>query len=165
MTVENKDILFMIVEKFGLERETLADRVRLHKTIYLLQAFSLLRLGYGFSWYRFGPYSQELVYDAYEVLKNKEEYRGKTSCYKFTDETNRKIEQFIVLFNRYLRDPQKLELLASICFLKNTWYPDLTKDSVYTYLKKHKDKLFDQSPLDEETVKEAFSIYQSISFN
>jgi uncharacterized protein YwgA len=165
MAVETKEILYMLVDKFDLKWETLGERVRLQKVLYLLQSFGLVKLGYGFSWYKYGPYSQGLVYDAHEVLKNRAEYSTKTKNYRFNDETNGKIEQFKETFSSVLQNPQKLELVASIRFIKNTWYPDLNSDNVFQYLKTHKEKFFDKTVINEEQVKEAFNICQSFSSN
>jgi len=62
MDIEYKVLRFFLQE-FGLtSRETFADRLRIQKTIYLLQLFNL-DLGYRFVWRHRGPYSFSLTED------------------------------------------------------------------------------------------------------
>lgn len=156
MSVTTKEILYMLINQFELKRDTLAERVRLQKTIYLLQATAGMKLGYGFGWYRYGPYSQDLVYDAYDVLQEEEDYGQRTKEYKFNAATNTKIGEFKRTFGRILGNSQMLELVASICFIKNTWYPELNESNAFKYLTKHKTLFYNGEEITEPKTQEAF---------
>ena len=84
----------MVIDEFGLKRNSTEDRLKLQKTIYLLEIHGL-QLGYGFSWYKYGPYSQDLVYDAYTVLRSeKDTYKGKVKDLKWGTNTEEKFAEF-----------------------------------------------------------------------
>ena len=156
MGIDAKGILFLVAEKeFNLSRDSMVDRLKLQKTIYLLEA-SGMQLGYGFGWYRYGPYSQDLVYDAYDVLQEEEDYGQRTKEYKFNAATNTKIGEFKRTFGRILGNSQMLELVASICFIKNTWYPELNESNAFKYLTKHKTLFYNGEEITEPKTQEAF---------
>jgi len=165
MAVETKEILYMLIKEFELKRTQLDERVRLQKILYLLQSFGIVKLGYGFSWYKHGPYSQDLVYDAYEVFKDEDNYRKKTKTYCFDESTNEKIKQFKTGLGSILKDPQNLELVASIRFIRNTWYPDLDRSNVFEHLQMLKTQFFDGSKITEPAAQRAFDICQKLSRN
>ena len=93
------------------------DRLRLQKTVYLLQAFGIY-LGYDFSWYLRGPYCTSLTINAFALndmynripddLKAKFEQLDKQDIF-------RRFQKFIAHKNI-----DELEILASLHYLKQT---------------------------------------------
>jgi hypothetical protein len=165
MAVITKEILYMLIKEFDLTRTQFDERVRVQKILYLLQSFGIVNLGYGFSWYKHGPYSQDLVYDAYEVFKDKDNYREKTKTYCFNKSTNEKIKQFRTAFGSILNDPKNLELVASIRFIRNTWYPNIDRSNVFEHLQMLKTQFFDRSKITKSAAQRAFDICQKLSRN
>ena len=163
MQVDAKGILHMIAKQFALKRDTITDRLKLQKTIYLLEAYGM-QLGYGFSWYKYGPYYQDLVRDAYTVLRSeKKDYERATSSWCFSDETKEKIESFKNFFKDILDDLHKLELVASVDFVCTTWSSDeATKDKIVGIFKKHKTNYHDGVPIEDPEIKRAFNILEKL---
>jgi len=164
MEVDAKGILYMIAEnEFSLKRDTISDRLKLQKTIYLLEAAGM-QLGYGFSWYKFGPYSQDLVRDAYTVLQSeKEKYKKATRSWRFSKTTIEKIEKFKEICANILDDLRQLELVASVDFVCSTWYPEkAADDTIVEIFKRHKDKFFDKTPIENPQIENAFGIFKQL---
>lgn len=162
MKLSNSDVLYKVAEKFGLKRNSTENRLVLQKTIYLLQAYGL-RLGYGFSWYRYGPYSQDLVYDAYDALANEhDEHCSRAESWNFSNATKEKFTEFQEQFGVALRDPHKLELTASVHFLRRTWYPDATCEDMPKLLSKHKTQYRDGVKIEDAHVDEAFGLCEKL---
>jgi len=162
MQVGAKEILYMLADEFDLKRNTTEDRLKLQKTIYLLQAYGL-QVGYGFSWYRYGPYSQDLVYDAYKVLGPEEDkYASETSSLKFSTNTLEKFNKFKEICKEILNDPRQLELVASVDFVRENWVPTATKLEFINLFKKYKTSLFDQTKIDNESIGTAFDICERL---
>lgn len=156
MAVETKVILKKLADEFGLGRADTEARLRLQKTIYLLQAHGM-RLGYGFSWYRYGPYSQELVYDAYRALHaDKAEYAQRARPIRFNERTEERFEQFRSILGTALTDPKELELLASLDFVCKVWHPDADRSNIACLFKTHKDCFYDRSPIPDESIQKAY---------
>ncbi|UCD49012.1 MAG: hypothetical protein JSW27_15930 [Phycisphaerales bacterium] len=156
MAVDTKVILRKLVDVFGLGRADTEERLRLQKTIYLLQAHGV-RLGYGFSWYKYGPYSQELVYDAYRALCAEEaEYKRKAGTITFNESTRQRFEKFRSALGDVLKDPKELELLASLSFVCKVWHPDAQRPDVARLFKTHKKCFYDRSPISDEAVRKAY---------
>ncbi len=156
MEVTVKDILKMLADRFALRRDHLKDRIHLQKAIYLLQ-ISGVRLGYGFSWYNYGPYSQELVYDAYDVLTSEnEQYTEKTRSLKFHPDSEAKLAKFTEILGNNLTNPEFLELVASVDFVCKTWYPDADDDSIVSTFKDFKTCYFDGNAINDTDILKAF---------
>jgi uncharacterized protein YwgA len=161
--VTDKDILCMLASQFELKRDTKRDRLRLQKIIYLLQSYGL-QLGYGFSWYKHGPYSQELVYDAYRVLNSeKDEYKERMTSLSFTDSSKQKFQEFENLLAGILDNPQMLELVASLHFVEKTWYSQAKPAELVEKFKNHKVAFFDNTPITDDQIKTAFKICQKLN--
>lgn len=145
MEVNRKSVLCMISKRFNLRRDNLENRLKLQKTVYLLQAYGL-QLGYGFGWYKYGPYSQDLVRDAYTVLRSEEpSYEAGTNGWEFADATEAKLGQFREAFGDILDDPGELELLASAHFVYTTWCEgNIEAEGFVEEFKKCKRRLFGQ---------------------
>lgn len=157
--------LKLLADEFGLKRDTKDDRIRLQKIVYLLQA-SGIGLGYGFSWYNHGPYSQDLVYDAYSVLKSEAQtYSSETQDLKFLPTVSEKLGQFKGLLSDAWECPEKLELIASVDFVRTIWYPCANREAIPEILRHHKQTLFDGTAIGDEAAREAFDISRSLREN
>jgi uncharacterized protein YwgA len=164
MKVANQDILYMIANKhnFDLKRTNMIDRLILQKTIYLLQAYGL-QLGYGFSWYTYGPYSQDLVNDSFTVLKSeKGKYEERTSSLSFSKETIKKFNDFKHLLKGVLGNARKLELVASVDFVRKTWHPDVTRENIAEVFGIRKVRYYDRTEIKAEEVESAFDLCDKI---
>ena len=162
--VDAKGILYMVAEnEFGLKRDTIENRLKLQKTIYLLEAYGM-QLGYGFSWYKYGPYSQDLVRDAYTVLRSeKKKYDKATSSWCFSETTRKKIDQFKQICKDFLGDLRQLELVASVDFVFNTWYSDeADTEKIVDNFKKHKKQLYGGVSIEDRQIKEAFEFSKEL---
>lgn len=100
------------------------DRLKLQKTVYLLQAFGIY-LGYGFNWYLYGPYSPALARDAYEVIPTLER---RSLSPPFVDPG---AESGFAKFTEFLGsrkdDPKWLEQVASLHMLSRVYGNDNKK--------------------------------------
>lgn len=164
MEVTNEDILYMLSQKhnFNLKRTNVIERLILQKTIYLLQAYGT-QLGYGFSWYTYGPYSRELVYDSYRVLNTQmKRYKERTESLQFSKETIIKFDDFKQMLKGFLGNARKLELVASVDFVRKTWYPDIMREEIAAVFEKHKARYFDGANIKSEEIEAAFDLYDKI---
>jgi uncharacterized protein YwgA len=158
MQIDDRAILHKVAEEFGLKRVNTKERLKLQKTIYLLQTYGL-KLGYGFSWYKYGPYSQDLVYDAYAVLgPEKHNYEKLASMWNFSRDCLKKFEEFKKICGDILRSAEDLELVASVDYIRSTWYPSAKRSDIVKLLKQHKMHFFNGQPIPEEKINKAFDI-------
>jgi len=101
--------------------ETVDDRKRVQKAVYLAQVFAGVDLGYRYSWYKKGPYSPKLTRDYYSLAEALE-LGEKPSDVKLQDADVGKLqairEMFTVPPGVDLQAEDWLELLASLDFLK-----------------------------------------------
>jgi hypothetical protein len=153
MGTDTGAVLYRLVTEFGLARSDMENRLKLQKTVYLLQSCGL-RLGYGFSWYRYGPYSQELVYDAYRVLHaESQKYARQAKSLAFSENTQAWLGRFKQTLGAALSDAKQLELLASVSFVDKTWRPG---DAEFVRaFKEHKKCFFDRTPIPDHQIKAA----------
>jgi len=165
MQLDTRAILYKVVEEFDLKRGSTTQRLKLQKTIYLLQAYGM-PLGYGFSWYRYGPYSQDLVYDAYRVLgPEKNKYAQATNSWTFSESSLKKFSEFKSICGNVLNNPEKLELLASVDFIRKTWYPESKRSEIVPLFKKHKALYFDGESITNVDIEEAFDLCDRLKIN
>ena len=165
MQVDAKAILYMVAKEFGLTRNTTQDRLKLQKTIYLLQANGL-QLGYGFSWYKYGPYSQDLVQDAYEVLRaERDKYERETGSWKFSENSLARFEEFKKICTGILDSARQLELVASVDFVKQTWHPEATGQALINAFKKRKRQLFDGTLITDVMIRKEAGICKKLRNN
>lgn len=161
MEIDAKAILYMVAKEFGLKRDSFGERLRLQKTVYLLQGFGM-QLGYGFGWYRYGPYSQDLVSDAYTVLgarKSEYERAANEGGWDFNEATKQKFGQFKELCGDYLKSPEKAELLASVRFVRNMWCPDVDRGAFVEEFLRRKPRLWNNTnPVGRADIEEAFEV-------
>ena len=119
-TIELGFILKQIPD-FDFSMNMFSDRLRLQKTIYLLQAFGIY-LGYDFSWYLRGPYCSLLATNGFELESVYEHIPddGKTQFQKNT--VQKRFREFL----QFVRDKTtaELEIAASLHYLKKTNYAD-----------------------------------------
>ena len=158
MQFDNRTILYKVANKFNLKRNSTEERLKLQKTIYLLQTYGL-QLGYGFSWYRYGPYSQDLVYDAYMVLgSEKNRYERTARSWNFSDGTINRFNEFRNICGDVLNNPKQLELVASVDFVRKTWHPEATQSKMPKIFKIYKERYFNGDLIEDDGIKKAFAI-------
>ncbi|MHC4085725.1 MAG: hypothetical protein ACYSWZ_04920 [Planctomycetota bacterium] len=162
MQVDTRTILYKVAEVFDLKRGSTVERLKLQKTIYLLQAYGL-RLGYGFSWYRYGPYSQDLVQDAYKVLHSEEyRYSRETSSWSFSKSSLERFQKFREICGHILDDAAKLELLASVDFVRKMWHQGATRSEMPGLFKTHKQRVFNRDTIHDSDIEEAYDLIDKL---
>lgn len=166
MLVDAQSILYKIAtDEFMLTRDSIDERIKLQKTIYLLQVFKL-QFGYSFSWDKYGPYSEDLVRDSYRVLgPEKDKYEEVTSQWKFSENSRRKFDRFKDLCGDILRNTEQLELVASVDFVRQNYCPEATRSNIADLFKEHKKVLFNDIPLTDEMICNAFDLCQQLRSN
>ena len=151
------DILNMLSRDiyFAFRRDSAENRLMIQKTIYLLQAYGM-KLGYGFSWYKYGPYSQEITKDSREAL-----VVDRDCGLNFGEESIKRFNGFKKLFADF-KDVKSLELVASVDFICVTWNPQATKNNIVSLFKKYKQKYFGGDSISDKDILMAFDIHKSI---
>lgn len=96
--------------------ESFADRLRLQKTVYLLQAFGIY-LGYDFSWYLRGPYCPSLAINAFALNDLYNKIPDIAAKFGQADK-QRLFDRFRALVKG--KDVDELEMLALLHYLKQT---------------------------------------------
>jgi uncharacterized protein YwgA len=121
--------------------ETFRKRKWFQKVVVLAQEMGI-PLGYGFGWYRHGPYSSSLANDGFAIEMIMDDSSKK---YADMNEYDEVVEGFASLLNcaekelHELEEPEVVELLASLVFLKNHVYPSpKTKNDLYNALARYK---------------------------
>lgn len=122
--------------KFSLE--SLEDRIKLQKLVYLMQAVGL-RLKYNYNLYLHGPYSPELTRDAFELNSfpaEVKEYILKNN--ELDTDDYQKLSKVKGLI-RDLDETRDFEVLATLVFLKReTYIPEKSEDKIRQALLRHK---------------------------
>ena len=107
--------LGMVVKNLdNFDMSSFGGRLTLQKSVYLLQAFDVY-LGYRFSWYIRGPYSTRLASAGFALQGVYEDLPIGTFSSK---QVQSKFRRFLDFMKDKSRDPNRLEILASIHFLK-----------------------------------------------
>ncbi|MCH7560087.1 MAG: hypothetical protein IIC67_01735 [Thaumarchaeota archaeon] len=127
----------------NFDMSTFDGRLTLQKTIYLMQAFGIY-LGHNFSWYLRGPYSSHLASVGFAL---QDIYHRIPTAGYFEKETQRKFDDFIEFMNDKKTEPDRLEILASIHFLKKI-YPSMSKAEIIEKVK-NKQKYFTKKQCEE----------------
>lgn len=126
-------------EQFAID--SLDDRLRLQKAVYLGQLFDV-DLGYRYSWYVKGPYSPSLTQDYFKL---KEERGSDSTVHALRADVRANLataKAFLVKPDDIpLAKPQWYELLASIHYLYK--FSGKNSESVRATLKATKEHLFD----------------------
>jgi len=135
--------LFLDELRVSSDIETIDDRKRVQKAIYLGQAAGA-DLGYRFGWYLMGPYSTSLTNDYFRLadafLSGDKNYEGKvlTKTYRTALQKVRKILE--VPQNVALQVEDWLELVSSIHFLRHI--RKQTRDKALHTIKAEKPRLY-----------------------
>lgn len=116
MTREAIELGFILNQISGYEfsMKRFEDRIRLQKTIYLLQVFGV-NLGYDFSWYLRGPYCSSLTTNGFILQDIYRRLPKERIEFKDSDE-QKKFERFQKFVGN--KGWRKLEICASIHFIK-----------------------------------------------
>ncbi len=117
-------VLKLILDELGVPTKigTVADRVRIQKAIYLTQRAGV-DLGYGFGWYKRGPYSPRLATDYYR-LQNELAMSPPAPDEKLVSAIVRALDSIRPLLDVpkdvSLPDEKWLELIASLDYRRHT---------------------------------------------
>lgn len=103
---------------------TFEGRLRLQKTVYLMEQAFNLNLGYGFSWYIRGPYSPLLAGRGFELRQAYDNLP--IASFKDSAAENR-FQEFLKFLGDRKDNADWLEIIASIHFLR-TVHPSVSKD-------------------------------------
>ena len=106
--------LFREIEDKDVDMELFGDRINLQKLTYILKDAGL-SFDYHFNWYVRGPYSPSLSDDAFKIHRGNE-WRD----IEFSPEEKEIINTIKESFSEDVRNSDKLELYASILFIKNS---------------------------------------------
>lgn len=150
-----KGILSMFAREFDLNRKTMEEAQRATKTIYTFHAGGLM-LGYGFGWYKNGPYSDDLSNDLIKVLRDPKYNMTKDkNKWNFSDETRERITE---INNKFIagKSLRELELMTSMNYMWTTWRNEETPYEMKQFFrKKHRDATFgDDSPITDDQLQE-----------
>lgn len=125
--------------RFSVDR--FQDRLRLQKTIYLLQAFGIY-LGYNFNWYIYGPYSPALTRDGFDVLPQIDRF----SAVRFADaEAEERFGVFMNFLGERRDDAHWLELVGSLHMLRLMYGDD--RETIFAKMRKKQPYLSDDKRL------------------
>ena len=120
--------LGMVVKNLdNFDMSSFDGRLTLQKSVYLLQAFGVY-LGYRFSWYIRGPYSTRLASAGFALQGVYEDLPTGTFHSK---QIQSRFRQFLDFMGDKRHDPDRLEILASIHFLRNV-HKRMTKPKILT---------------------------------
>lgn len=117
-------------------------RMKMQKAVYLLEQMGLNIGGYGYIWYKYGPYSQQLQDDMYHAdVRNNADIEfspiAKQDINKLRDMLNRGKEEDIPYDL-----PRWIECLASLYFLKeNVLSSCASEERILSELEKRKNYL------------------------
>lgn len=107
--------IFTIFQKINgreIDLRQYDDRLNLQKLTYLLKS-AKVDFGYRFSWYVKGPYSPPLATDAFAYWEN-----SVKETVELTGNEQKTIQALQAHFGDELTQPDKLELYASLLFIK-----------------------------------------------
>jgi uncharacterized protein YwgA len=105
--------IFRNINERNIDLALYDDRLNLQKLTYIIQS-AKLNFGYRFTWYVRGPYSPPLATDAFEYME-----KGIEENMTLTREEHAIVEKLKHEFSHELKDTSKLELYASLLFLKD----------------------------------------------
>jgi len=127
----------------NFDMSTFDGRLTLQKTVYLMQSFGVY-LGHNFSWYLRGPYSSHLASVGFAL---QDIYHKIPTAGHFEKDIQQKFDNFLEFMENKKHDPDRLEILASIHFLKKI-YPNMTKAEIIEKVK-NKQKYFTKKQCEE----------------
>lgn len=127
----------------NFDMSTFNGRLTLQKTVYLMQAFGVY-LGHNFSWYLRGPYSSHLASVGFAL---QDVYHKIPTVGHFEKKTQQKFDSFIEFMEDKKTDSDRLEILASIHFLRKI-YPKMARGEIVEKVK-NKQKYFTKKQCEE----------------
>ena len=115
------------IPDFDFSMDVFEDRLKLQKSLYLLQSFGIY-LGYDFSWYLRGPYCTSLAINAFALEEIYNEIPGDTTT-KFKESRKQKL---FVKFQKLVKNKSidDLEIMVYLHYLKQLG--DLSDDEIKT---------------------------------
>ncbi len=124
----NSTVLAGIVKKIYLDfnLNTFENRIKLQKIIYLLQAYGI-NLGYIFSIYIRGPYSQELTKTAYYI----QDFNSATNIDFENPKDTEIFESYINKIEEFKHNIKWLEVASTLHLFKNM-NKSTSKDEIIT---------------------------------
>ena len=102
------------IPDFGFSMDNFDNRLKLQKSLYLLQSFGVY-LGYAFSWYLRGPYCSILSTNGFELNEIYDEIPTKKVEFK-KSETQKKFKSFLKFMED--KNTDELEIASSLHYLK-----------------------------------------------
>ena len=147
-------VLYMLMNHFSLRGDSSENRQYLQKTVYLLVATGV-KIGYGFSWWKYGPCSSTLIEDAHIVELNRDEFEEMSKDSYFSECSISHFDEFEEIVGDTLHDLDHLELFASTLFLINVWDYN-TQKKILEGFKKHKRVLFSGNKFTQEQILSSF---------
>ena len=138
--MENKTILWGVMNKLKLSDCSFTERIISQKTIYLLQEFGL-QTTYDFKWYNYGVYSGELADAMFSSNPNQ------ISITPLNPDSEEVINKLASFTGEDIKNPLFLEVASSILFIRKT-NPLLKKDEVYEALLSKKPHLDNREQFD-----------------
>ena len=104
------------IPEYRFSMDEFEDRLKLQKTLYILQIFGVY-LGYDFSWYLRGPYCSALTGNGFELQEIYDKIPNETIGFRNAT-TQGKFENFRRFIDNKSTDD--LEIIASLHYLKTT---------------------------------------------
>jgi len=110
--------IFQMLNFSSVDPNSFDNRLVYQKIIYLLQ-YSGVNLGYRFNWYIRGPYSPELTEVIFKVREEPSLFSESQNIrFKNQEDIDKKVKKFLKTVGEYSKDPEFLEILASIAYIK-----------------------------------------------
>jgi uncharacterized protein YwgA len=110
--------IFQMLKFSSIEPDTFHNRLIYQKIIYLLQ-FSGVSLGFRFNWYIRGPYSSDLANAIYNIQADRTLFFESARIkFKNQEQVEQKIDKFLTILGENIENPEFLEILASIAYIK-----------------------------------------------
>lgn len=122
VSLNEKDLLSMFAREFNFSVETIEDRRKTQRIMYILDSAGF-KTGYGFSLGSHPPcpYSDEIIEDLYSIFSNPKDYE-KTKEYSFNNIAKQKLIEIKELFLNPIKEQKQLEILASAHYIFNNHY-------------------------------------------
>lgn len=129
-------IYVLMRELGGFKIKELEERVFVQKAIYLLQVLDI-DLRFRFSWYLRGPYSTDLTQCVFEI-EGDQKLQERAETYSLRKEVVPAVDRlhgFLKAMPLPLTEPEWLELLSSIHYLKHISKAVISQNSVGSVLR------------------------------
>ncbi len=122
ISLNEKELLSMFAREFDFSVETIEDRRRTQRIMYVLNSAGF-KTGYSFSLGSHPPcpYSDEIIEDIYSIFSNHKDYE-KAKEYSFYNTAKQKLTEIKELFLNPIKHQKQLELLACSHYILNNHY-------------------------------------------